>query len=323
MNQASCSLRISIILHPLPAISYWKSQQTMRTPTLAFAILLAAATVFAAGTEPANNQTDNRLTGANAVERLPKANREKTRSGLPWKSGVSPGTSKGSVAIEKINGFGNWRGRPVDIAAVFIGKNSWQKSYERYLDNEVLGPQGAVVALQQAGVLILLTVPLVTQHDAGKFGWVAGGAIDSQHEAVANKLKSLIGDGPIYLRLGHEADEGYPWSYTGHHGSGPDPANPAEYRAAWSRIAAIYKKTLPGAKLVWNVLKNTRQKITDYYPGDEAVDIISIDVYDNGFGGFCNSATSPGWVHTMHPRVFPKGLPACLPSPGYITRRSA
>jgi hypothetical protein len=222
------------------------------------------------------------------------------RSGLPWKSGVSPGTSKGVTAIEKINGFGAWRGRPVDIAAVFIGKNSWQKSYEAYLTNEVLRPDGAVAALKQAGVLVLLTVPLVTKSDAGQFAMVAHGDIDAKHQAVAAKIRSLMGDETIYLRLGHEADEGYPWSYTGHRGSAPDPANPAEYRAAWARIAHIYKQTVPNAKMVWNVLKNTRQKIGNYYPGDAVVDVLSIDVYDNGYGGFCDSPTAPGWIKTGH-----------------------
>lgn len=160
----------------------------------------------------------------------------------------------------------------------------------------MLGPNGALVALRQAGILPLLTVPLVLKKHAGKFSVVAGGAIDAQHEAIARKIKSLMGNDTIYLRLGHEADEGYPWSYTGHDGAEPNPANPADYRAAWGRIASIYNKTLPGAKMVWNVLKNTRQKVTDCYPGDAVVDIISIDVYDNGSGGFCDSATAPGWL---------------------------
>lgn len=217
-------------------------------------------------------------------------------SGLPWKSGVSPGTSDGATALEKVKGFGTWRGRPVDMVTIFIGKNSWQKSYASYLNNEVLQPKGALVALHKAGLLPLMTVPLVIKDDAGQFQKVAEGKIDAGHQAVANKIKEIMGADKIYLRLGHEADEGYPWSYTGHKGSAPDPANPEHYKAAWARIAKIYKSTVPGAKMVWNVLKNTRQKVANYYPGDEVVDLISIDVYDNGSGGFCNSATAPGWL---------------------------
>lgn len=216
------------------------------------------------------------------------------RSGLPWMSGFSAGTGIGATATDRAREFGAWRGRGVDIIAIFIGKNSWQNSYEAYLTNEVFKPTGAVPVLKNAGIEILLTVPLVTKADAGKFAMVASGGIDAKHQAVADKIKSLIGNGRIYLRLGHEADEGYPWSYTG---NGAANAVPAEYKAAWSRIARIYKNTLPGAKMVWNVLKNTRGKITDFYPGDDAVDILSIDIYDNGSGGYCNSATSTGWVN--------------------------
>ncbi len=221
----------------------------------------------------------------------------RNRSGLPWKSGASPGSGIGSIAIEKSAQFGAWRGRQVDIASIFIGKDSWTESYEAYLTNPVLQSTGAVAAYKNANIHILLTVPLVIAADRGRFQYVANGGIDSKHQAIANKIKTIVGTGPIYLRLGHEADEGYPWSYTGHGGSDPDPAIHTEYQDAWNRIAHIYKTTLPGAKMVWNVLKNTRQRVTDYYPGDVNVDIISIDVYDNGSGGYCDSETSAGWVN--------------------------
>ncbi len=231
------------------------------------------------------------------VEPPPAAGPCGGKSGLPWASGFSPGTGRGSVALENARGFGNWRGRPVDVGIVFIGKNSWQTSYEAYLTNEVLRPDGAVRAFSEAGICPVLTVPLVTLQDFMKFGMVASGGIDAKHQAIANKIKEAIGDGVIYLRLGHEADEGYPWSYTN-----PDvaPANPAEYKAAWGRISKIYKTTIPNARIVWNVLKNTRLSVKDYYPGSDVVDVISIDPYDNGSGGFCDSATSRGWVNMCY-----------------------
>ena len=70
-----------------------------------------------------------------------------TRSKLPWKSGVSPGTGIGSIALQKFAEFGAWRGRDVDVGVVFIGKNSWTTSYAAFLTNEVLKPTGAVAAM--------------------------------------------------------------------------------------------------------------------------------------------------------------------------------
>ncbi len=217
-------------------------------------------------------------------------------SELPWASGFSPGTGIGAIALRNAEGFGNWRGRPVDVGTVFIGKNSWQTSYAAYLTNEVLRPTGAVRAFSQAGICPVLTVPLVTLADFMKFDMVAGGGIDAEHTAIAKKIHEAIGEGVIYLRLGHEADEGYPWSYT----NPGRTADPATYKAAWGRIAKIYKAEMPNARIVWNVLKNTRLKIRDYYPGSDVVDVLSIDPYDNGAGGFCDSATSPGWVNMCY-----------------------
>ncbi|MFO1243267.1 MAG: glycosyl hydrolase [Rickettsiales bacterium] len=217
------------------------------------------------------------------------------RSELPWKSGVSPGTGKGSVALSNMAGFGAWRGRPVDVGVIFIGNNSWSVSYEAYLTNEVLQPNGAVAAMLNNGIYPVMTVPLVTKADAGKFSMVATGGIDAQHTAIAKKIASVTQGRPIYLRLGHEADEGYPWSYTGNDGA-EDPADPATYRAAWGRIATIYHNNVPGAIMVWNVLKNTRLRPVDYYPGDGVVDVLSIDIYDNGSGGYCDSPTGAAWT---------------------------
>lgn len=224
------------------------------------------------------------------------------RSGLPWKSGVSPGTTNGAAAITAVNGFGTWRGRPVDVGIVFIGQNGWSVSqggsYTKMATVETITTSGAVKALIDAGIIPIMTVPLVISDDRGQFAKVATStAIASTHQNIANKIATLVSNNRIYLRLGHEADGGYPWSYTGHDGVGfPDPANPADYKAAWRKIAQIYRNTVPNGKLVWNVLKNTRQAVADYYPGDDVVDVISIDVYDNGDGGFCDSATSVGWT---------------------------
>ena len=215
------------------------------------------------------------------------------RSGLSWASGVSPGTGAGAQALANTTGFGNWRGRAVDVAAVFIGKNSWTDSYAAFLTNPVLGPDGAVRQLSQHGICPVLTVPLVTKADFMRFDMVAAGGIDREHQLVAAKIQDAIAGGTIYLRVGHEADEGYPWSYTNQGRA----ADPGQYRAAWRRIAAIYRHAVPSARIVWNVLKNTRLKVTDYYPGDDVVDVISIDVYDNGSGGYCDAANSPGWLN--------------------------
>jgi hypothetical protein len=234
------------------------------------------------------------LLAAASPDRAWATGNDAPRSGLPWKSGVSPGTGKGDQAVENATGFGEWRGRPVDVAVVFLGNLGWASakggSYEKMAELETIAPKGAVEALLEAGITPVMTVPLMSSDDFMRFDYVASGAIDEQHQKVADNIAKATNGRRIYLRLGHEADEGYPWSYT----NKGDIADPAQYKAAWQRIAAIYRKTVPGAKMVWNLLKNTRQAVADYYPGDDVVDIISIDMYDNG-PKFC--ADEDVWRH--------------------------
>ena len=88
-------------------------------------------------------------------------------------------------------------------------------------------------------------------------------------------------------------------------GSASRTGDTADYIAAWRRIALIYKNTVPGAVMVWNTLKNPPVNWARYYPGDDVVGLVSIDLYDNGAGGFF-SADNAAWknsgsVPTMPP----------------------
>ena len=46
--------------------------------------------------------------------------------------------------------------------------------------------------------------------------------------------------------------------------------------------------------MVWNTLKNPPVNWARYYPGDDVVGLVSIDLYDNGAGGFF-SADNAAW----------------------------
>lgn len=216
------------------------------------------------------------------------------RSGLPWKSGAfvgldgsdGDGDDAGSaeVLLQPINDFDAWRGRRSDVALQYIGRRYFSKDYPAFLKAPTL--QKHLPVLRSAGFIPILSIPLVNKRDAGRFAEVADGSIDRYHQAIADRLREIMDRDRIYLRLGWESDKGYPWSIREHKGDGqPDPAKPDDYRGAWQRIARIYRETVPGAVMVWNTLKNPPVKWGTYYPGDDVVDIISIDLYDNGSGG--------------------------------------
>jgi hypothetical protein len=257
------------------------------------------ATVVDTGGSPAQAEP-----GRTVTDPSPQALLAKPASGdLPWQSGAFVGPTNKEVSagdnpspetlLERIRQFDAWRGRPSTVALQFISHHYFQQDYPAFLEAPALTAN--LAAFRQAGFVPILSIPLVTKADAGRFAYVVAGSIDHYHRAVADRLRQIMGGDRIYLRLGWEGDHGYPWSVSGHEGAGqPDPAAPADYIAAWRRLARLYRDVVPGAMLVWNCLKRPRVKWADYYPGDDLVDIISIDIYDNGTGGYF-TADNASW----------------------------
>ena len=146
-------------------------------------------------------------------------------------------------------------------------------------------------AFHAAGFPLLIAIPLLQQADRGAFARAATTAY-AGHRRLATKVQGLTDGAPVWIRLGWEANKGYHWSYARHGGS-PDPANPADYKTCWRNAAAAWREHCPNAHLVWNHLKfpiSSANRITDYYPGDDAVDVVSIDPYDNGSFGHADTA---------------------------------
>jgi hypothetical protein len=225
------------------------------------------------------------------------------RSGLPWLTGVFVGPTNDEIStgnnpspqtlLERIRDFDAWRRRPSDVALQYISHHYFERDYPAFLEAPALTAN--LAAFWQAGLVPILSIPLVTEADAGRFAHVAAGRIDRHHRAVARRLRQIMGNDRIYLRLGWEGDYGYPWSVSGHGGVGrADPAAPADYVGAWRRIARLYREAVPGSVLVWNCVKRPRVAWADYYPGDDVVDIVSIDIYDNGNGGYF-TADNAAW----------------------------
>jgi chitodextrinase len=209
---------------------------------------------------------------------------------LPWLSGYMPRTQADETMISD---FENWRGKRVDISQTFIGgtyKNTWAGMTT---NPEALQTNGTVATLYSNNRLTTLAIPLLAGEDEGDFAGLAGGDYDSYHQTIATKLYNIVGSQTIYIRLGWEANRGYPWSYEDHGGT----SIASDYKTGWARIANIYKNTLPGVKMVWNNLRTFGLPITTFYPGNSVVDVLSMDPYDNGAqtlssGKFADSAAN-------------------------------
>ena len=210
-------------------------------------------------------------------------------SGLPWRSGYRPPGSR----VEALRSFEAWRGRRCDVTILFVGRESWQ-TWDTMAAAGALNNVGR--AFHAAGYTLALSIPLLQWADRGNFALGARTAVAAHqagHRQLAAKVAALVGGRRCYVRLGWEANRGYHWSYFRHDGAGPDPADKNDYRACWRNAALAWRAVCPSARFVWNHLKFADPRaeiITDYYPGDDAVDVLGIDPYDNGSWGYGDNA---------------------------------
>lgn len=99
--------------------------------------------------------------------------------------------------------------------------------------------------------------------------------------------------GKVTVRFAHEMNgRGYPWSagFTGDTGACLTTA--AEYVAGWRYVVEFYRRlsrtwTDRNVRFAWCVATKDRGGVPleEYYPGNDHVDILALDVY-NGYGGY-------------------------------------
>jgi hypothetical protein len=75
--------------------------------------------------------------------------------------------------------------------------------------------------------------------------------------------------GPVFLRFASEMNG--PW--TNYHG------NPAVYRAKFRLVASVFHRLAPNVAMVWTPYCRPLRHIPHYYPGDDAVDWVGVNIY--------------------------------------------
>jgi hypothetical protein len=122
---------------------------------------------------------------------------------------------------------------------------------------------------------IAALVPPFPNNVSGSLEAAARGDYDAYYAAAARNLISY-GYGDAHIILAHEFNgDWYPWTATNGAAS--------TYIAAWRRFVTVFRSQTGAAfKFNWTLLIG-RQQMSDptaAYPGDEYVDIIGMDVYD-------------------------------------------
>ena len=175
-----------------------------------------------------------------------------------------------------VDGFSQWLGRPVDLAAAFEAMDSW---------GNIDGADWQLVpwsqwVLAQSGRNLSFAIPLLPT-SGGTLTECASGQYDVYWQNLANNL-AYYGLHWAYLRLGWEMDGGwYPWGAP--QGSGKE----TSYAGCFRRVVQVMRQTQPASqwKFVWN--PTTAWWSADYlaavWPGDAYVDIVALDLYDQSW----------------------------------------
>ena len=174
--------------------------------------------------------------------------------------------SNGSDGRKAMGAFESFFGRKADGVVDFVAFDSW-KSFDNDAAWGIGGWKGSGYKLAES---VPLTVTGTSLAD------IAAGKQDAHFTKLA---QTLVDNGfpDAYVRLGWEFNGGwYPWAAQ---------KDPISFAAAWRHVATVLKST-PGQHflLVWNPSLGTGANPPQtLWPGDDVVDLIGIDFYNQSW----------------------------------------
>jgi hypothetical protein len=175
--------------------------------------------------------------------------------------------SVGKGGQPAMSAFGAWRGRPVEVVTNYLGTDSW------YGITNVVG-QALTHYWDGSNVHRVWSVPMLPADGTGTLQAEAAGAYNSKFVTVAQALVAG-GDGSSTIRLGWEmTGDWYPWSGA---------KDPASFAAAWRQVVTAMRG-VAGAHFTFdfNIAMGSANPVP-MYPGDNYVDLIGADNYDNSW----------------------------------------
>ncbi|GLX67043.1 hypothetical protein [Paenibacillus glycanilyticus] len=190
------------------------------------------------------------------------------RSGLPWMSGVYH-TTNDQANWTSIQNFETWRGRLADITTNFPYRYSW----------DIMTVSGAFLnGWQNAPWTPTYAMPMFPENIGATFSACAAGSYNSYWTTFAQNLISH-GQGSAIIRLG--------WEFNGDwFAHSVTTANMTDWKGCFRQVASTLKAADPNIKIDWNVNRGHGLKAAGnadpalVYPGDDVVDYIGVDSYD-------------------------------------------
>lgn len=205
-----------------------------------------------------------------------------------------PGSRTGKIA----DAMGAWEGKSWKENAIYVQFVPFPHSDGSFpaWDSD---PKGwATVSEFCSAATALEAAPLITlepqQPRVLVDGWQPGSKAYDATLSLATKMGQW--NKPAFLRFAHEMNGSwYPWAEWRDKNKNMqrDPGEetgfaPADYRQAYRNVAAIFRKYAPNVALVWcpnsGLLGGQRRDpFAPFYPGDDVVDWVGLDVYERGW----------------------------------------
>ncbi|MBB5403371.1 glycoside hydrolase family 26 protein [Paraburkholderia youngii] len=229
-------------------------------------------------------------------------------------STASPGVaaiglhSEGDMYTAQYDSFGAWLGEPVQYRIVFTAREKWQDVAEPYY----LATTQRWINSDPRRVEVM-SVPLLLASDHG-FATVTSGKVDYAFASLARNIKAIGRPEQVIIRLGWEHNGNwYRWSAI---------KDPEGYRAAYRHVVHVMRKVAPGLRFDWTTDFQSHSNFNwqSAYPGDDVVDIMSMDVYDEyheGWGDMLNARTG---LRSFRAFARAHGKPEAYPEWGCSTR---
>jgi hypothetical protein len=225
---------------------------------------------------------------------------------------ATPDTSKTSCAytnhsIGELGAFGTMVGRQVNCAMVYNDSvTTWQQWESPWFINDHISDNdwSAWATAPGASRRLVITQDLVPS-DIQSTDWLDAGASGAYTQYATALAQNLVnaGLGSSIIRLAPEANG--TWFADS---LGSTPAQWALWDRFWDQTVAAMR-SVPGANFQFDWCVSARYRdlpLSEIYPGDQYVDIVGVDVYDDGNIGTTGAAR---WSTLMNA---PDGLEAVV-----------
>lgn len=247
------------------------------------------ATTKPVTTGPATPATSRPL--APATTSVPASTRADAGRGLTagWHSGASgPGAADGTL--------GTLRGSPLQIIGVFADTTA-----------QVQATLPAIATLSGYDGDVDIALGGLTDDTPETWARAAQGAYVNRWTQAARTLRAARGNKPgtVYVRFAHEFNaDWFPWKVTSQ--------NVNDFRTSWRLFHNVLAVEFPEAQLVLSANSGSRSDVSieQMWPGDDAVDVVSVDVH----AGW-EPADAAGWQQGLDDVTAdgsPRGLAAWL-----------